>query len=161
MNDASIFDCRHDDCELRRRRIVSGAIIAGKQCLRCGHWNANGITKRNIDNFDSLPWFDEDFRDSRWRRVSETIRAKREHDREEWWARYDAYLGTTEWRRRADAVLRRANHTCEACGSARATEVHHTTYAHIFQEPLFDLRAVCRECHLQITTLDRERRGGI
>ena len=42
------------------------------------------------------------------------------------------------------------------CGDT--IEVHHITYAHVFDEPLFDLRAVCRPCHERLTARDRENR---
>lgn len=76
-----------------------------------------------------------------------------------WWANYNAYLRTDKWRAKADAVLRRANRTCEACGVRAATQVHHTTYDHVGDEPLWELRAVCRPCHEAITKRDREARG--
>lgn len=77
----------------------------------------------------------------------------------EWWAKYNAYLRTEKWRSKADAVLRRANRMCEACGVSTATQVHHTTYDHVGDEPLWELRAVCRPCHERITKRDREGRG--
>ena len=39
-----------------------------------------------------------------------------------------------------------------------ASDVHHLTYAHWRNEPLFDLISVCRPCHEQITQMDREGR---
>jgi hypothetical protein len=72
---------------------------------------------------------------------------QREAQSEEWRAWYQEYLGTTAWRDRRSLVLRRANGTCEGCGEARATEVHHLTYAHVGNEFLWELVAVCRDCH--------------
>jgi hypothetical protein len=55
-------------------------------------------------------------------------------------------------------VIRRAQGRCEACGTAPATAVHHTTYTHVFHEPLFELVAICRPCNDRLTALDRQRR---
>jgi 5-methylcytosine-specific restriction endonuclease McrA len=81
--------------------------------------------------------------------------AEKESDRARWWIRYDEYLGTKEWAARRTAVLKRDNYVCQACLNRRAVQVHHTTYRHVFHEPLFDLVAVCIECHDRITELDR------
>jgi hypothetical protein len=35
-----------------------------------------------------------------------------------------------------------------------ATEVHHLSYRHIGNEPLFDLVSVCGPCHRAITAMD-------
>jgi 5-methylcytosine-specific restriction endonuclease McrA len=44
-------------------------------------------------------------------------------------------------------VLQRANGHCEGCGQRKAVQVHHLTYEHVGQEFLWELRAVCSECH--------------
>lgn len=77
----------------------------------------------------------------------------------EWWSNYDAYRQTPKWRAKREAVMRRDNNLCQACLSARASDVHHLTYDHLFDEPLFDLIAVCRPCHDRITAMDRAKRG--
>jgi len=74
-------------------------------------------------------------------------RAKKQLERE---AEYHDYLQTPEWREKSQAVLRRENFTCEGCGKARATQAHHVTYEHIFDEFLWELRAVCKPCHDRI-----------
>ena len=63
---------------------------------------------------------------------------------------YSDYLLSPEWAKRREKVLRRANGICEGCGEARATQVHHKTYDHIYNEPLFDLVAICKACHESI-----------
>ena len=67
-----------------------------------------------------------------------------------WWDRYDRYMQTPEWKERRQLVLKRANYVCEGCGKAKATEVHHLTYERLGKEMLFDLVAVCDECHRKI-----------
>lgn len=75
-----------------------------------------------------------------------------------WWKWYNSYLQSPEWQQKRRAVLDRAKGRCEACGIRSATQVHHTTYAHVGNEPLFELRAICKECHICITASDRTRR---
>ncbi len=87
---------------------------------------------------------------------------QRQQEQDQVWERrrqeYRAYLQTPAWMNRRNAVMQRANGRCESCGIATATEVHHKTYEHIFNEPLFDLVAICRSCHEKITLIDRERK---
>lgn len=60
---------------------------------------------------------------------------------------YCAYLHTDHWAEVRQKVMRRARGWCEGCGEHRATEVHHLTYDHVGNEMLFELVALCRECH--------------
>lgn len=61
--------------------------------------------------------------------------------------RYRAYLMTDAWRSKRAKAIKRANGVCEGCGEARAVEVHHLSYAHLGDELLWELKAVCRSCH--------------
>lgn len=88
-------------------------------------------------------------------------------DRKVWdaiWAalrkEYAEYRKTFAWRDRCAWVMHRSGGYCEACLVEPATEVHHKTYAHLFNEPLFDLVAICRPCHENVSRIDRERRAG-
>ena len=62
----------------------------------------------------------------------------------------DPYLRSPAWRRRKATVLARCDWQCEArlegC-TGTATQVHHTSYEHYGNEPLWDLRGVCDACH--------------
>src|SRR5262245_42570727 len=61
--------------------------------------------------------------------------------------RYAAYLHSSEWKAKRQAVLERCKGICERCGKYLVDEVHHLTYAHIFNEPLEDLQGLCKPCH--------------
>jgi 5-methylcytosine-specific restriction endonuclease McrA len=61
--------------------------------------------------------------------------------------RYQNYLQTPQWRLKRRLVLERSEGRCEGCRACAATEVHHLTYKHVFNELLFELVALCRECH--------------
>lgn len=76
-------------------------------------------------------------------------------------ARYQDYLSTDGWERTRLKVLDRAKGICEGCGEARATQVHHLHHEDARgEEMLFNLVAVCRDCHETITRQQKERSGG-
>ena len=60
---------------------------------------------------------------------------------------YGAYLKSAEWAARREKVMQRAGGFCEGCRGQAATEVHHLTYEHVTQEFLFELVAICGDCH--------------
>jgi len=68
-------------------------------------------------------------------------------DKEQGLDDYTAYRKSPEWQKKRLKVLERAKGICEGCGENPATQVHHLTYAHIYDELLFELVALCRDCH--------------
>jgi len=64
-----------------------------------------------------------------------------------WWQRYDTYLATSEWASVRERVLARAGGLCEGCRLQPASIAHHLTYCRMGSEMIFDLVAVCRQCH--------------
>ncbi len=65
------------------------------------------------------------------------------------WARkrnYGLYLKSAEWKKKRDAVVKRDKGECVFCGDT-AQHVHHLTYERVYNESLYDLVAVCNECH--------------
>jgi len=60
---------------------------------------------------------------------------------------YQSYLQSPSWLNLRNRVLAAAQGHCEGCGRWPATEVHHLTYVHVGKEFLWELRAVCRDCH--------------
>ena len=68
----------------------------------------------------------------------------------------DAYYLSNEWEIRRKLVLNRDKYICQSCLSNKATQVHHLTYKHFKNEPLFDLISICEFCHLQVTKMDRK-----
>lgn len=66
-------------------------------------------------------------------------------------------MDSAAWHIKRRVVLERDGYLC-VCG-AKATVVHHKRYDNIGQEPLSDLVALCEECHFDIHTIIKERRG--
>src|SRR5262249_56361112 len=77
----------------------------------------------------------------------ERLQEARAAEQEKRRAEYQEYLLSDKWRQRRALVLDRADGLCERCRQAPATQVHHLTYEHIFGELLFELVAVCDDCH--------------
>jgi 5-methylcytosine-specific restriction endonuclease McrA len=65
---------------------------------------------------------------------------------DEFWKWYRAYLEGDDWGLIRAKVLARDKWMCRGCGD-RATQAHHLTYAHVGAEFMFELVAVCEECH--------------
>jgi 5-methylcytosine-specific restriction endonuclease McrA len=65
-------------------------------------------------------------------------------------ADYRAYLRSDHWLDIRRRVLQRAQGLCEGCLRRRATQVHHLTYAHAGAEFLWELVAVCEQCHARV-----------
>jgi 5-methylcytosine-specific restriction endonuclease McrA len=60
--------------------------------------------------------------------------------------KYKQYLKSIEWKAiRLDIIQLRQS--CERCGSIKRLEVHHKTYARLFNEKLSDLELLCSTCH--------------
>jgi hypothetical protein len=89
-------------------------------------------------------------RERHWKNYAESRQRERDEESRRWWANYNDYLNTSEWRHRRRLVLDRANGVCEGCRERRATQVHHLTYKHVASEFLWELVAVCDECHQRV-----------
>ena len=158
-----------------RRTIANGAVQLWEQCSICG--NAPRAVKSSdprVVRAVEIGRFDDALRDEFQRKISQEYSrrwteeaADRERqrliekDQEQalWWAEYNDYLQSGDWQARRLMVLERDGHLCQGCRRERATQVHHLTYVHLGAEPLWDLIAVCTDCHERVTMIDRARRG--
>ena len=137
---------RGDQMSVRRLRY---------QCPDCGelvgefvaHAQATPGTPE-VDKEMLRAWNERE--DARWRaRWDETQRQRDEQDAA-WWETYDAYLQSDAWRQLRPRIFRRAGGICEGCGQAEATQVHHLTYKHATNEFLWELVAICDDCHERV-----------
>ncbi len=157
------FTCDHAERVVCKKSTSDGRFTYYRQCTRCG---SGTIIKKSeallvcgcvqIPNFDQASV--DDWRDRRAARLREISKQEADQQSAEWWDAYAGYLGTERWARKREAVLRRDKHICQACLRNAATQCHHLTYKHVFDEPLFELIAVCVACHDKITALDRRGR---
>ena len=85
-----------------------------------------------------------------WREYAEQRDIEKRRQTEQWRADYEAYLLSPEWDDKRALVLKRSRGICEGCGQVPAAEVHHLTYTHVGNELLWQLVAVCRNCHARV-----------
>lgn len=96
--------------------------------------------RRNADLLGSMP--QEVGRRATASRATQILRVRLSDD-----PRYQDYLQSPAWKDLRALVLLRSNGRCEGCGRRRAQDIHHLSYAHLYDEFLFELVAVCRRCH--------------
>jgi len=149
--------------KLRRRVIRNGAIQYVMQCQICGA-GGNPIAKAralSMNNGAEPAAFDEEIRPTYDRERRAAFDQQRQESRHEFFEWYDQYLASPEWKERRRKVLLRAQGICEGCRDAAATEVHHLTYDNVGEEFLWQLVAICHECHERYHEADQARRGRI
>jgi 5-methylcytosine-specific restriction endonuclease McrA len=95
--------------------------------------------------------------DRGWRSIGEVVnpiverlRRARGKGRDAWLICYREYLASPEWQVRRQHVLERSRGVCEGCREQPASEVHHLTYDHVGEEFLWELEAVCDDCHSRV-----------
>jgi 5-methylcytosine-specific restriction endonuclease McrA len=117
-------------------------------CDDCG-WLVGSALKHSLATDDTPTLsLEEVTRAERLRNESFRQREiEREAQRAEWHANYEAYLESEEWAARRELVLKRAGGLCEGCRLHPAVEVHHLSYENAGNEFLWQLVAICRDCH--------------
>lgn len=86
-------------------------------------------------------------RSKEWELRRVEMERQREHETAQWQAAYQEHLRSPKWARTRQKVLERAQGIREGCREQRATQVHHLSYRHVGDEFLWELAAVCRDCH--------------
>jgi len=164
--DAEVYGvgCDHADGHLRTLIQRNGVKQYKLECQVCGR-RGGAIPRAHrivVALTEDPPLVDETIATRFWDTHRAERQASAQAKSDEWWTQYRAYLASAEWRRRSARVIARDKGLCQAqlpgC-VVTATQAHHLTYDHAFNEPLFDLRAVCWVCHEQITHADRQRRA--
>lgn len=158
-------NCLHESRALRIKKTSNGGEQYRGQCLKCGHYTqpipksqalkkASGKTIKPADDTLRDAWY-ERHREIHAERHAFLKKIKEIKNRI-WWSRYNAYLQTDAWKTIRQRVMQRACNRCEGCGIARATQVHHLTYDRVGEEMLFDLVAICDDCHAKVHESTRE-----
>jgi len=149
--------CTHETDALVKRTVRNGAIQYVRQCQRCGEARSNPISREKalaLYGGSEPPAFSEELARSYFaeraageNRIIGKYESKEAFQRAEFREWYDKYLMSDEWAVVRIKVLARANHKCEGCLERPAVLAHHTTYEHVGNEFLFELLALCQECH--------------
>ena len=145
--------CLHERTEVRWRSRAANLI--GRQCLECGRAIGGWLKHSDVDVDAIGDWQEEPapLAPDAMALVGVRDRQPKVVERDE----YEQYLGSLVWRRRREKVMARANGMCEGCLSNQAEDVHHTTYAHVYNEFAFELIALCRSCHERVHDLSQKR----
>lgn len=139
--------CEGTRSELRRRHLENGSVQIVYQCLTCGRSASNPIAKSAVPGWQKLPTWDHEQAAIYDQEKHAAYLKSKQENRSEFFRQHDEYLKTPEWQKRRKLVLARANNLCEGCREAPATEVHHLTYENWQAEFLWELVAICHDCH--------------
>jgi 5-methylcytosine-specific restriction endonuclease McrA len=141
-----MVDCPHSNAPIVRKPTRAGTFNYTRQCQDCGQQVGQFIGRERVmketggkepgDWSEQLEWREHN---ERMAEMDAEYAARR--------ARYGEYLSTPAWRAKRQVVLDREGGLCQGCRSAKATQVHHLTYDHVFNELLFELVALCDACH--------------
>lgn len=145
------FQCDHEQSAVRKQTVRGGGIHYVRQCLRCGQRVSNAMSREvaiELAGGNEPPPFDSVLFEA-WEKAKADHAAEisRRFDRSAFFEEYSRYLAGPVWAEKRRLVLARANSICEGCGKAPANEVHHLSYKHVGSEFLFELVAVCQQCH--------------
>lgn len=157
------FTCDHPQTEIKSKTDSAGRCYYVRQCLDCWQQVGTALKKTTVPNPESVQSFDEE-KSSHWERWKQARRFELQEDENHlrrshqsaWWKKYTAYLQTPTWHEKRTRVLKRDNYLCQACLESKATQAHHLTYKHLEHEPLFDLVAICPDCHEDLHEMERE-----
>jgi hypothetical protein len=165
--------CRCERKSLSFRWIESGRgtfKIYVYQCHKCGA-SSPPVSAKKLSYqqrfSEDVKEFDEELR-KRWMdgqdaRIQTEIaerEAERERLRMERKEFYNDYIkNDPRWRALSNKAIERAGGVCEGCGNRPATQAHHLTYEHLGNEFLWELRAVCRQCHERVHNIPNGTNG--
>lgn len=158
--------CKHPDHwrQPRKRTLSNGVIQIVVQCRRCGR-QVDHVRKHETalrEQAERNPPFDPEISERLLAQERAESETRREREQTAWWGRYSAYMASDTWWSKRCERLELDAYQCQArlanC-TRHAEQVHHLTYVHLGNEPLFELISVCTACHDAITAMDRQRRG--
>ena len=169
---SAVAECNHEHTELRRGLNKGGGPIVRHQCLNCG--KLIGLTLKSTPETDNLPEIDKAQNpayEARYKSEQDTIRRRyvalqvsrwrgRAEGKSYFQRSHADYLASPEWAERRSLVMDRASGMCEGCRKVMATEVHHLSYRNWGNEFLFELVALCSDCHDRIHRLNEDRETG-
>jgi hypothetical protein len=147
-------ECEHDEePQIRKKTTKNGSIQFVKVCIYCGHQFGTPIPHKNIDNPEDVTAIGElsahDYENRRREDWRDQKIAFYEKQHVKISNEYEAYLKSDEWNARREKVFLRADGICEGCGVAKATQVHHLSYENRYNEFLWELVAICNDCHVR------------
>ena len=155
--------CEHNNL-IPVKYIQNGKTYVKNLCKDCQVLTGSFLKQTNID-LSAIRTIDKDKHDEYHQslgkqyaeRITKIDELRTKSKKETWFSQHNEYLKSKEWQLKRDQVLRRDNYLCQACLENTATQVHHLSYDHWKQEPLFELVSICGPCHERITKIDQSR----
>ena len=144
-------ECECNDIQATARVIKGGSIRYTYQCIVCGRKHGD-LRKEETAALDKhrVPFFDENKNSVFIKNAQSRNADYRDQQSKKWWAEYSDYLTSLEWRKKRTLVLERSKGICEGCLQNKATQIHHLNYNHQGDELLFELVALCDDCHNKV-----------
>ncbi len=153
--------CAHEQLELCEFTDAGGNRHFKRYCLRCGEIKGTSIARREIGDrhvsaYDkSIAEKYSEARSLEFKAIQQKHIRIQKRDSGEVSKEYRTHLASDKWRKEIrPKVMKRANGICEGCLDKSATEVHHLTYEHLGNEFMFELLAVCNDCHGRLHPTD-------
>lgn len=142
---------------------VDKKVILYNQCKNCGFRTQGAVKQDKILELDKIDMVDEEAMINRKSNINKEINDFTtkfiEHQVYVSLNHTDPYYSSEEWNVRRKMVFRRDGDICQCCLSATSTQIHHLSYEHFRNEPLFDLVSVCQPCHEKITLMDKKNKN--
>lgn len=146
-----IESCQCENRVYRYRNFQNGTNHYGTQCLNCGRWQAVKKSDVPLEEIKRMGEYDPVIAEDYDRRRSTAWKSQAEEQRQEALNALAEYYKTPEWhakrRHRLELNRRLFGGLCECCMINRASDAHHVTYVRLYHEWMFDLAAVCEQCH--------------
>lgn len=145
--------CQHPRTEFRRMKTANGVFQLRKQCLGCGELVGSAYKRDAVTDFDSLPPVDEVARQrtrNQWQDRQALYQNGQEEEQAAFWSYYNEHMRSPEWRKKCALKMAQADGACEGCGEKEPRHVHHRTYENLGDEFLFELVALCLDCHQKL-----------
>lgn len=142
-----MIDCKHIE-KIYKKTDSSGRFYCLKRCVKCGQSLGMVPKPKNIDEVPILTKeLEKEYQNISSNLATEKIKKEVEEKRKQFFNEYNIYLNSEGWEKKRNKVLERDKHICQACLVNKATQVHHISYQHVFDEPLFELQSICKYCH--------------
>lgn len=147
---AGCKECGSSVVQIRRKTASNGVPMVAFQCLTCGRAASQWLKREAVPNLAALPEWDEQLSGEFWRKKRADDASRFEANRDLRQVEYASYLQSPRWKGIRARVMKRAGGICEGCGLVPASEVHHLTYDNVGDELLFQLVALCEDCHEKV-----------
>ena len=145
--------CAHPRQDVRCMTVRGGSKQIKVVCLDCGEPLSQPLKRKDYES--EPPAFDREGvagefirrKDEELQKIYQRHIILQERRDASFQKEYDAYMRSDAWKHARKKVMKRANNICEACLERPATQVHHLSYQHFMREFMFELVAICHDCH--------------